>query len=266
MRNIKLAQKHIARQKTVPCTASLENVEAVSDSAVRVVARLNKMPESYEELAQVLESKLGNLVHLVPGSAAIYSREVSGMVVSAFAAKQPTVRSAFDIDENMREVASNVYMDDRDRSVWTKQGAHLVRKDQDDIAEVASVAKKHLRQANQMRPIEALAKVQSEFAGAGNTEAMTFFDTKSNKVQFGVRVGEDHVFSAEAGLCEVAQNLVIHSAQLFGQDNPNRAEVASLNDAGYDIDRTVQYYERLYGDDGDFWTQLEDQIRDKAMV
>lgn len=255
-----LLDTHLQKQKS-KATASLETVAPVSDTVLRVVAKFNRNP-SAEELAHVMSNHFGNRVEVVAGSFfSTHGASVGRTTITGYV-RLPTQEMPLSETAGMKEIAKNVYMSDEDNSVWKVVGSNIVKTTKDDIMEVASVAQ--VRPLNRFKPEEALANVGA-YQGVNNTQYIAFLHPETATIQFGARVGEEHVYSAEAGLCEISQLQVAHIRNLRGDDILDFAaaqEVASH----YDIQRTVDYYEKLFGDDPEFWNQLEDIIRNNAVA
>lgn len=265
-----LLDNYMAKHKTLPLTVSIQNAEFLTEDqdSMRVTASFNRKPLNAKELASTLEATFGNKMSVVKDSM-IEESNVSGrLVVSGFMAKHRPVVSVKDVVlANYRETASNIFIDKRDKSVWMKVGNNLVRQDEDDLCEVASLAKAPILETGAGNYVY----VNPEFAGIENTEALAFFEPTMNQILVGVRVGTDQVLTPNDGLFEVAQACISQRVTLHGQDNAYASqETASIvddqNPEGYDVSKTVNYYEKLFGTSGDFWSSLEQMIKDKAMA
>jgi len=252
--------KMYSRKDSNGLVMTVESCDVVASDIVRVVGAFNRKPTSEECVASFEDVFDGKLTHIQDSFRV--NKEYPKVVVSGFL-KYSDVRplSVLRKSECMKEVSSNVYMDNDDNSIWEIRGGKLVRNFDEDLTKlVSSVSCSPMTKG---QPLEALASVK-DFEGIDNTQYVAYVNPVSAEVSYGARVGDDHVYSAESGISEISQQLVIDCKELGGQD-----KVLSATDAlpvGTDAQSLVDYYSQVYKYDPDYFVQLEDIIRKNAVA
>jgi hypothetical protein len=240
-------------------TGKLTRIDSVSKKVNRVVARFNRTP-SFTEVSNFIERTINKDVEAIPQSFRVRKKDTAGVHVTGFIRAKKRSMPISEATASLKEVASNVFMDDADNSIWARKGDLVVKTVNEDLSELASkveVAKTHVVRTPDMM----LAKV-SEFSGIKNTEILAFIDIESASVRYGPRVGEDHVFNKDTGLIEIAQDLVIDSEHTQGLDYAIRGDEETNIE---DPEKVVDYYENLYKYDGSYLDKVEKQIEDRAV-
>lgn len=258
----RVAEKFQARDDNLVMT--LESCDVVADGIIRVVGALNKMPNR-DECESKFEAAFDNKLSCIKDSFRV-KKEFPKVVISGYLKyvdERPL--SMLERSESMKEISANVYMDNDDNSIWEIKGGKLLRNFDEDLTQlVSNVTCSPMTKGS---PIEALASVK-DFEGIDNTQYMAFVNPRTGEVSYGARVGDDHVFSAETGISEISQELVIDCKELKGEDKVVSLVESMQVTAGVTTDSQllVDYYSKVYKYDPDYFVKIEDIIKKHSVV
>jgi len=254
------ATKLQKRQDNSGMVMTVESCDIVANDIVRVVGAFNRQPSSEECVASFEDVFDGKLSHIKDSFRV--NKTYPKVVVSGYLKySDERPMSVLQKSECMKEISANVYMDSDDNSIWEIRGGKLVRNFDEDLTKL--VTNVNCSPMTKGQPLEALASVK-EFEGVDNTQYMAYVNPVTAEVSYGARVDDNHVYSAESGISEVSQQLIVDCKELGGQDKV--VSVAEDIPAGSGAQALVDYYSQVYKYDPDYFVQLEDIIRKNAVA
>lgn len=257
------------------CTARLEHVEQATEKTIRVSASFNREPTEAEVAEVLCDELFGKKVDIVPGS---FRRRDTGsgsrVVLSGFLKAREGIRDLAQ-KEQLREIASNIYMDDADNSIWKldQENERLVGTISEDLSEILESASAQVAPGVPRRPQVALASVPESIEGPDNTQYVAYVNPELDvpAVSFGAMVDDDHVLDRATGsVVEIAQNLVVEVCSMRGRDkmlaDDTSQEPKRDPMSGYKQSEMVEYYRQVYGYNPQWLDQFEKVINQGAWV
>ena len=251
--------KKLARKRANQVTMSLESHDIVANGVVRVVGAFNKMPTSEECVSSFCKSFKDKLSP-IKDSFRVY-QDYPKVVISGFLKYLDT--KPLNVLKNMKEVSSNVYMDEQDNSIWEIRNNRLVKNFDENLSELVATAS--CSPMNKGAPIEALASVD-DFVGINDTHYLAYVNPVTAEVSYGVRVDSNKVYSAETGVSEIAHMLVIDCQNLKGEDKVQSFVDEKVESNNADPQALIDYYSQVYKYDPDYFVKIEDIIKQAAVA
>jgi len=231
-------------------TARLESV-VKKGKAARVTLAFNRTPTMEEITAYVHKTFNGQME--VIANTSILRDALSRVVVACFVKPVPDSRPLSETSA-CEEVATNIFMDESDQSIWKIQGDKLVKTVVADLESLLETA--HVNPERKTQPHTVIAR--TEFKGVANSCYLTFFDEESAAVSFGVRVSPTEVYDGEH-IVEVSDDCVIAHVYAHGQDATVATPVSK------DAVALAEYYQQVYDFDADYFDMLQDIINSKTL-
>jgi murein DD-endopeptidase MepM/ murein hydrolase activator NlpD len=234
--------------------ASVQDYTILDGKSAKVLVRLLNTRVKQPNYNEVVHAAIDNLIpglNVVPGSTRFEHSDNNSTSVSAFYVPTNETRK-YETAANMRVLATNVYMDADDESVWNLvESANgdriLTRKSLADIGPLVKKSAGEIKYGN-----EQLSQV---VASVNNYVSYV----KEGAVKIGIvlaRTDDDYqVFDGEN------PESVDSDEMLDAYDVPND-EVAALTDP----QQLLDYYKRLYGEKfPDYYNQIADQIKNQSI-
>ena len=247
-------------QKLKPSlTINIETAHQISPSIIRVVASFNQVPTK-QELAKVLQQKFPELKPMENSFVLNETATIKPLVSGYLTIKEETKPYNTESVSGLVEMASSVYLDEIDNSIWQVKGDSLVKKhmDNEDLSELVEIANIQADTVERNKKHSILASVASEY-DPKNTQVLAYVDVDENKVICGVRIDDDHVYNPVLGYKEIAHDMIVSSNQLYGQDyKENIPYVAG------DRDSLIDYYTRVYEYDPAYMQSVHDIVLNRS--
>lgn len=284
--------------RTPSVVATITDYQMVTESLARVIVAFNTLEgSSREELSQAIAKAMDNDGSVVEGSFRLIKS--MGMPAMHGFVKANTVSKPYDEQvvasaTNMQALASNMFIDRDDDSLWTvKSGSNgakmLTRQANDDLSKIMATARTHLH--NQPR----LMEISSFMQDVGNREFVAFVDPSCNELRHG------YVLAAEGDMVQIvptdrAMDKNMGDNQRDGnsvaermekEDEPVSVQTAMIVESAYlaeaDAERFENaeiaapvdsksnaamkaYYKELYAYDPAYYAMIEKQINEHASL
>lgn len=245
-------------------TVSLADYRVLSDNLAEVVVAVTgTMPRV--ELAERISAALAGAAQPIAGTFH-WLNDKSAAVGFVTRAHDTQIVASDDDLKQYRAVASNMYVNDADESVWElREGAgkrFLARRTEEELPEVLSAARQPRRTG-----IPTLSHVIRASVKSGEFVA---FVTGNGESDYGVAIGkakgsDDNVVLSMTStkLVQVPQNLVISTVTV----DSSKMKTPSIETAGMpDAQTVIDYWRRAYNYDQEYLNKLIDQVNETAAL
>ncbi|QJT70888.1 hypothetical protein GR7B_00090 [Vibrio phage vB_VcorM_GR7B] len=251
--------------------AKVTSHHLVNPALAKVIVTLSSTPKTREEANTAIANVFGNKVSPVRDSFRTIdiSPYTGRVVLSGFIA--PNVESmplTEEVASRMREMSSNILMDEVDSSMWqvsaSESGAKFItRQFQEDLSELVSLASTRNKEvANVEATIEPIGSEVSIEAA----EYVAFVNTETAAVDYGYRVTENSIISTDSFtvVAGVDASQVVQVVNMNGMDV--NAEIASNFDDLSDPQQLKDYFVAVAQSNPDFYVQLETELENSSLV
>lgn len=247
---------------------ALRSSHEITDGLARVMITVSNPNASATEVCNAINQQLDGKAQAIPGSfRPMPGYEARGAAVG-FISKNTEVRPV-GADElaGYRVLAGNMFMDEKDDSLWEARESNgsrfLVRKADESLSELVALASVAGR--NELVHLPECASLATAVISSG--EYVAYADEETASVRFGYVLSSSddsmEVLDSESKqTVEVNPELVVESVLMAGHD-----EVASVaapsNPTKADM---LEYYSKLYKHAPAFYAQLEKIINEHSVA
>lgn len=249
-------------------TANLQDFEMISPSVARVCISMSGAFPSRSEVRSAIASLFKGMASPVEASFRNLSESGGIKTVIGFVKASAEVRPFEEATNGrMKAMASNLLMDDTDKSMWEiragSTGKYLVKQGNEDLSELASLA------VSRKVGLPSLAHVAN--VTAAKTEFAAFLDKKMEEVQFGFVVAstddglEVLPFDGDGDVETVTPEQLVQVVNLDGEDTQATGmemSAAVMNDKS----AMIEYYKKAYQHAPDYVAKVIEQINQHAFA
>ena len=248
-----------------PDSVSITDYKLVADKVARVVIATSGSMNA-ERIASAIGEKLGHHASVIENS----FRALRANVMVGFVRACPEVRvvETHELRANYRVFASNIMMDNNDRSLWqVKKGAagtFLARHGQEDLSALVQAAAVHRPDVPRLSQLAVNAAAPREFVA---------FASASGDMDYGFCVGYSHdqqklrIVSVASKTPVVVPAACVASILPVGAARIRRETHNKIVQAGISRDSAkneVEYYKKLYFYDKPYLDEVIEQINGTA--
>ncbi|QJT71064.1 hypothetical protein GR11A_00026 [Vibrio phage vB_VcorM_GR11A] len=265
-----IAQRVGQRTSQAP-VARIYSHKVVSPEVAKVVVTLSGQPKDKAEASAAIAKALGNKVSAIANTFRTIDESVhtSRITLAGYIApNRESMPLTEEVAGRMREMSSNILMDETDNTFWQVQksesgASFITRQFREDLSELVSIASVKDR---------AVAGVEQTIASIGGqvdvkqSEYLAFVNPETASLDYGYRVTENSVFSTDSFsvVAGVDASAVVQMVRMNGHDY-NEEVAAKHGDLG-DAQNVKNYYEELCSSNPDFYVSLEDDMEKLSLV
>lgn len=244
-------------------TISITDYQMVNKRLARVVVAFTGNMQK-EEVRDRIAERFDNLATVVPNSFQLVKANVA--VGFLRANKEVRVVTEKEVRASYRTLASNIMMDNRDRSLWEVKegdgGKYLARHGHEDLSELVSAKVHHRQDIPKVHHIATAAAVAGEFAT---------FVSKTGEVEHGfvLQANATHakVLPISTRVPEVVANVQITQLSRVPVRKSVHAQIVKAGIiSAEEKAKSKEYYEKLYGYDADYLAQVINEIETTTFV
>jgi hypothetical protein len=247
-------------------TIAITDYELQSPTLARVVVSYTGHMTREQVRAALLE-QFDNQVSPVENSFHVIKAHNNGGAAVGFvrANKEVRVVEEKELRAGYRTMASNIMMDNKDRSLWeVRQGAgakYLARHGQEDLSELVEAKVQRRQDVPGIRHIAMAQAVKGEFAS---------FVSKTGDIDHGFVIAANkeklQVVSMTHGLSEVVAMSMVTRLDRIGVPKAFHKEMVKANIGTEDKAEAKEYWTKLYSYDPDYLADVRQQVEDTTFM
>lgn len=252
--------------------AVVRDHKMVSEAAAQVLVTFSCEPRNAQEAKMALAKAFDNKLSVVESSFIVTDKSpYTGRVVAVgyVVPNCEVMPLTEDVKSRMREMSSNILMDDQDKSLWkvstsASGESYITRQFKENLSELVSIASVHDKQVRNTLSSETASIVEE--ITPHNAQYVAFLNTETASVDYGYVVTANSVFSTDSFtvVAGVEPHHVIQACSLNGQDYIE--EIAKQHGDLNDAQNLKNYYEELCSNNPDFYVDLENQMEATRLV
>lgn len=237
-------------------STNLQDFEMVSPTLAKVLITYSGTAPIKEEVRASIAKLFGQQAAPVENSFRSLERTGGSKTLAGFIRYQSDVKeydeTASAIDGRYKQMASNLLMDNEDKSMWEVKagntGKYLVRHGEDDLSELVHLAackKSGQPTLSQIASVPAEPKEFAAYVDIGQEEVMHGYVVA--KTRDGLKMSI-LPFEGNGETQEIATAQLVEVAALDGEDEQAAGVKMPVTAAGViDREAQIQYYRKLYG-------------------
>lgn len=250
-------------------SVNLQDYEVLTPTLAKVLITYSGTSPIKEEVRASIAKLFGQQASPVANSFRSLERTGGSKTLAGFIRYQSDVKdydeTAADVQGRYKQMASNLLMDNDDKSMWQikagSTGKYLVRKGEEDLSELVHLA--HSKKSGQPT-LSQLASVPAE-----PREFAAYVDMKQEEVMHGYVVAKSDdntkmtvvAFDGEGELEEISVSQLVEVAAFDGEDEKEIGTKLSVTAAGgMDRQAMIDYYKKAYSYSPDYIQSIIEMI------
>lgn len=255
-----LRSKFIKKTGGVP-TVTIEGHKVLSNNIVKVVASFNRQP-SVAEARAALSKAFGGKARAIAGTFRPVRMEGNRVGMTGFMTLNTETKVlTSEVASHMREMASNILMDDVDSSVWNVSESatgqkFITRKLNEDLSELVSLASTEKYDVPSMSVVASAASTESR-------KYVAFVNPVTASIDYGYLFGDVIVSSdSDSVITEVEDDYVVDAQDLEDTDQFDEMDNADEDDVNEQVDAALA----SYAAHEQYYLAIESQIDRRAVA